>query len=303
MKPVRLVTIATMCLAFSAATFGQEAGRAGPGAPTRGGAASSERRLPDIPSTLDETISVALRANPDVVLAEAKLRQAEAELSQVRLKVAREVIALHNEREKQVMAIEQAKLTWERIAQAGGAGAASQTDVLAARFTLQKAQMDLSQLEAGLRYMLASGGASQSGSGHGPDPFSNQLVPAPTAPTPPVTAHRPALPAAMVEGPLSAKISTRFKEAPLSEVLDSLAKSTALSFVVHRSAQEDAALTEAKVTTPFNEPVTLAAFLRMMTDQFDLMFVFREYGVLVTTPMYGESIGGPAIPDTPQLVR
>ena len=39
-----------------------------------------------VPRDLEEMLALAIRGNPEVLLAEAKLRQAEAELNQIRLK-------------------------------------------------------------------------------------------------------------------------------------------------------------------------------------------------------------------------
>src|SRR5689334_14434601 len=45
------------------------------------------------PSQLEELIAQALRDNPDIRVAEAKTREAEAELSRVRLQVIQKVVA------------------------------------------------------------------------------------------------------------------------------------------------------------------------------------------------------------------
>src|SRR5687767_10648903 len=53
-----------------------------------------------VPTNLDEMIATALKASPEVLLAEAKLRQAQAELNQARLKVTREVVGAFSEKKQ-----------------------------------------------------------------------------------------------------------------------------------------------------------------------------------------------------------
>src|SRR5688572_26321607 len=52
-----------------------------------------------LPATLEAMLAVALRSNPDLLLADIATRRAEAELNQTRLKVAHEVSSLFRERE------------------------------------------------------------------------------------------------------------------------------------------------------------------------------------------------------------
>jgi hypothetical protein len=56
------------------------------------------RRPPEIPGRLEEMIEVAFHNNPDVRVAEARLREAEAELSRVRQQVVRELTEISPQR-------------------------------------------------------------------------------------------------------------------------------------------------------------------------------------------------------------
>src|SRR5262245_45909954 len=50
---------------------------------------------PPQPGSLEDLIAQALRNNPDIRVAEAKMREAEAELQRIRIATAQKVAALH----------------------------------------------------------------------------------------------------------------------------------------------------------------------------------------------------------------
>ncbi len=94
-----------------------------------------------IPATLDQAIQRALANNPDIRVAEANLRQAQAAYEQAKLKLAQQVM----------IAMEQAeidRLALERIQQATDAlaGSVSKQEHHLARFAARKSQLELQYL-------------------------------------------------------------------------------------------------------------------------------------------------------------
>src|SRR4029077_15972519 len=86
--------------------------------PTSGALVTKAKaRLADkLPESLEETLSQVLHQNPDIRVAEAQLREAEAELQRVRLQVMQKAITLYHALESERTAVRQAeeKLTWSK---------------------------------------------------------------------------------------------------------------------------------------------------------------------------------------------
>lgn len=121
-----------------------------------------------IPATLDQAIQRALANNPDIRVAEANLRQAQAAYEQAKLKLAQQVM----------IAMEQAeidRLALERIQQATDAlaGSVSKQEHHLARFAARKSQLELQYLlgespAAGQMFLDSGmGSATMMGSGMG----------------------------------------------------------------------------------------------------------------------------------------
>jgi hypothetical protein len=138
------------------------------------------------PSQLEELIAQALRDNPDVRVAEAKMREAEAELSRVRLQVIQKVVAHQHNTETKESAVQNAeahyvvaqanqqlaKAEYDRVAEISKKGVVAKADVDAARAkveqaaadvqaaksALQAAKADLAKTQAELPYLLGKGG-------------------------------------------------------------------------------------------------------------------------------------------------
>ena len=76
--------------------------------------ALGEKVAPTVPS-LEEMLTQATRDNPDVRVAEAKVREAEAELNRARLVVMQKVIELHSSLESQKAQVLTAEAQFKRI--------------------------------------------------------------------------------------------------------------------------------------------------------------------------------------------
>jgi hypothetical protein len=105
-------------------------------------------------STLEEMLNKALKDNPDIRVAEAKVREADAELNRTRLQVTQKVLAFHYSRESQRAVIKFAEENMTRIRKLNSTAAISQEDVKAAEQQLTAAKAKLAEIEAEMPYLL-----------------------------------------------------------------------------------------------------------------------------------------------------
>src|SRR2546426_1472001 len=159
MKDRKFVVFAGLFVLFSAMMYslrGQDAAapaKQEPKAPA----------LPEIPKTLEEMLAVALRSNPEILKAEAKVRKAEADLNQVRLKVTQEVIASYHELVKEKGTLDALVAQEDRIKKLMAVGQApsdATSEILVSRLN---ANARAAQGEAQLRYKLGLGGGGGRG--------------------------------------------------------------------------------------------------------------------------------------------
>ena len=104
-------------------------------------------------SKLEEMLEKALKDNPDVRLAAAKLAEAEAELNRARLQVVHQVATAYQAIEAQKAAVESAAAELAEV-KAAVTGAVSTAKVRAAERALIDAKAKLASLEADLPYLL-----------------------------------------------------------------------------------------------------------------------------------------------------
>src|SRR5438552_2394915 len=115
--------------------------------------AADEKKPEPKKSALGELLEQALRNNPDIHVAEAKLREAEAELNRTRLLVAQKVVALHANLEaaRATVAVGEARL--RRMQDLIKTGVGGREDLETATVALQQAKADLAKLEAESPYL------------------------------------------------------------------------------------------------------------------------------------------------------
>jgi hypothetical protein len=99
---------------------------------------------------LEEMLASALRHSPDVQVAEAKVREAEAELRRTRLTLLQKIIEAHGTVEVQRAAATQAEATFRRISRMAQAGQASAEEMEKAQAILAATKAQLAQAEATL---------------------------------------------------------------------------------------------------------------------------------------------------------
>ncbi|HEV2948149.1 MAG TPA: hypothetical protein VGX70_12290 [Gemmataceae bacterium] len=104
--------------------------------------------------TLEEMLNKALKDNPDIRVAEAKVREADAELNRTRLQVTQKVLAFHHARESQKAIIKVAEEDLQRIQKLEANKAVSQEEVKQAQQRLSASKAKLAEIEAEMPYLL-----------------------------------------------------------------------------------------------------------------------------------------------------
>jgi hypothetical protein len=241
-----------------------------------------------VPNNLDEMIATALKTSPEVLLAEAKLRQAQAELNEVRLRVTREVVGAFNDKKHKQSALVLAERQLQLAAKAAEHGATSTAEVELARSHLGGAELGIAQADATIRYLLGVGSQF--------DPGQIRVTLA-TETAKPRHITRPPVPEVLTE-PLNREITVKFDKTPLSEVAKTLTALAGVSVLVDPLSRHDS-FEETQITLTLAKPVTVTTAFQALADNFDLFFLLRDYGILVTSARRAREIRAPVIPDVP----
>src|SRR5437870_8600406 len=75
------------------------------------------------PNSLEAMLSVALKSNPDIQVAEAKLREAEAGLNKARVQVLQQLVTAKNAVDSQRAAVAAAEAAMKRVQEMRNSGA------------------------------------------------------------------------------------------------------------------------------------------------------------------------------------
>ena len=259
----------------------QETGVAAPGGAAGApgsvvGAPAAERRPANplaakIPETIEGLLEQALRSNPEVIVAEAKVREAQAELNQARLKVTLQVLSFQSQKNHQIMAVRAAEQHVARIEQMVNTGTVSQDELHKGLLEKIAAESALSQGEAQIRYLLGLGGDLRLEPAR-PDAAAGPAVPRPRKQRPPIPDK--------FKDFLQTKVSLQETEPiPLQGVLETLRKmgGDMVNFAYDREVDWD----EVKIKLEARE-IPMESMLLMIHDLSRMGFVFRDYGILVT---------------------
>ena len=257
----------------------------GQAAPTRGKSEepAAVEKAPPAKSKLEEMLAKALKGNPDIRVAAAKLGEAEAELNRVRLQVMQKVVTLYHTTEMARTDVATAERALARMRALGKAVSHEELD--AAEAALAAAKAKLAAVEAEVPYVTGQGPRAdelrlerltladlQRYS------MSLRLQDLPAGGSKP--APRP------VQGPiadrlrqaLDAPVSLRVTEGGVADVLDLLRKKEPalnIKFVPSPSAPQKLSL-ELK-------DLPLGAALEYLEDSLPgYRIVVREYGLLIT---------------------
>ncbi len=282
-----------------------------PAPPANGKPAPAHPEKSAVPS-LQELLTQALKGNPDIRVAETKLREAEADLNRTRLQVTRKVVALHQALKNQQAQVEAAaakykyaEATLKRFTQLQKERATTQEVVTqevvdeqqanldAAKAALMAAKATLAQTEAELPYLLGKYPQASSADSKAEqarllylqtiyqaqkqfDEWANSeaLKGRQTA--------SPPLPTAMadkIRKALNTPVKLEVDSAPLADVLAALGDKTGVSFHIKDTT---GGISDQQVRLRLKEAVPLAAALQAIGDFLpDARFVVRDYGILV----------------------
>jgi hypothetical protein len=120
-------------------------------APTRGKSGGKVEKAPPAKSKLEEMLARALKDNPDIRVAAAKLGEAEAELNRVRLQVMQKVVTLYHTTELARTDVATAERALARMRALGKAVSREELD--AAEAALAAAKAKLAAVEAEVPYV------------------------------------------------------------------------------------------------------------------------------------------------------
>ena len=274
-----------------AAAFGEIAGQGAPAlpgmSPGMGSGALRPGQLPAVPWSVEEMLEIALRSNPDILVAESKVREAQAELNQVRLKVTQQVLSVHHKKAALELSLANCEQNVKVVNAHVQVATRPQSDLDAALFDLAKARSGLPEMEAEARYVLGLGG--------GAPPLEVGQA-SPTAQPGMHRADRPPIPEQFAQV-LGLPVMVSFQgEITLQEALGEIQTSVSdqTAFVI----DQNSGLGEQVLGLKLPREVPLRAALQAIADVLpDVAFVFREYGLLVTDRSRAMGLRGAAIPD------
>ncbi len=236
--------------------------------------------------TLEELLGQALKSNPDVRVAESKLREAEAELARVRMQIMQKVVKLEFELKDAREKVARLTRQHERMQQLLKTKVLSQQEFDVSEAELQAAKSALARFEGELPFLLGKqpqfeeiglflelGNYKTGGTGA---PLQITL-PMKTSIAPPATAPASASATDKLRKALDAPISLHYKDQIIEDVLQDLRRAAkGLNFLVNaKDVNKDL-----RLSVDITQPITIGAALQWLEDQTGLRFVLREYGIV-----------------------
>jgi len=234
-----------------------------------------------LPATLGEALAQALRSNPEVLLAEATMRQAQAEYNQAKLKAVQDVTVSFHQWKAQ-----QSKVEVRR-------GANKQVPGSTPQHEIQQLTSELAETEAKLAYLLGVGAEL-----HPAGPASRKVIlkPIETLQTIRITgvAEEPAAKkdasdrGAVEKRPeipekyrkiLQKPMKVKFTSMPLDQIIDQLNKVAGDELPILR--QTAFPFNNVPLSVELADEAPLETVLEMVADLTGCVFVFRDYGLLV----------------------
>ena len=271
-------------------------------------------------SSLENRLSQALQNNPDIKVAEAKLREAEAEMNRTRMLIAQKVITLHHSIEAQREVVKFAQTSYDRLLRAPHHEVSAQGSQTV-ESTLSQEKAKLAALEADMPTLLGKLPQSMTTAGlaslalssrlavHGPGSITfspdGTVLAAPSADgsvrlwdaatgkllerygsSIKVPSEKSLIAGDMadkIRKALDRPIPVSFRATPLAKVFEQLQVNTGINFTTNFSPEDSKQL----LTLEFATPVALGAVLQAIEDSADLIIVVREYGLNVakTNPL------------------
>ncbi|HVR74211.1 MAG TPA: TolC family protein [Planctomycetota bacterium] len=272
MKARGCCALVACCLA-AVAVRGQEDG------------SSESPRLPAAPRGLDEMLAIALRSNPEILQADAQVRKAQARLNQVRLRALEEVSTAFHDRERHKAVIEGQEQALEIARRLVQTGQAPTDSVSVPQIALIEAKARLEQNEAHARYLLGLGGDGRLASTSQPAPEAR-----PERRRPPFSER--------VQKLLEMKVSIQMENKSTAEIAKKLNELTGENVQV---AGIQLHIVHSEKLNLQDVPLRQALEMLSEATSLPLYFVFRDYGILITSRERAMTINAPAIPEETPL--
>jgi len=229
---------------------------------------------------LEDMYQQALQKNADIRVAEARVREAEAELDRIRQQVLHKILKFHHDVDAAKALAEEYRARYERELELFKKGASSLGEVGAAKATWEKGKADLKVLEAQLPYLLGKQATEKA-------PVFKESVNEGTR-EPSEVLLKPYAKAAKISEKLAEKLRKAldtpikgiFKDRAVPQVFEFLKEHAAKEINIHFNLP-DRALNETAVNLDVSAPVPLGAVFQWFEDRFEWRFVVREYGIVV----------------------
>jgi hypothetical protein len=243
---------------------------------------------------LEELLAAALKANPDIRVAESKLHEAEAELYRARMKVFNRIATLQQDFKHLKAEVDQAAAEYDRVKRSFEQGAVPQATMHQSASALQKAKTELARAEAEMDLLVGKHSAQATemwralmgekaihfvpdGTIRLWDPQSGKAIKDDELP-----------PTATIQTPMAEKIlkalDTPFKAGQPGEVSGrdfiDLLRQHAKGINIQASVNDLDSFKMLQLT----QQVPLGAAFQWAEDQFGWRFVIREYGIVAADP-------------------
>jgi hypothetical protein len=248
-----------------------------------------------VKSKLDQLIAEALKNNPDIRVAEAKARESEAQLQRARMKVAADITILHAEIEAAKAGLEEGHDRYKRAISLYPKSM-SKEDFASATLTYLKLKTELASAEAKLPYLLGK----QPASIHSrievwfkPDRWPDSIVllngANAVSPTELLRYQSDRLKAvqslADIGSPMTDKLRKALDapmtfpraESDLADLMEYVRdKGLDVNIIIRLKL-----IKKEKLKVKLERPIPLGAFLQFVEDEIGVVFVLREYGIVV----------------------
>lgn len=246
-------------------------------------------------SGLDELLPVVLENNPDILLAKAKLREAEAELNRVQAQATRELMTLHQTVSQQRTDVAELQDEVARLEAAYAAGTPNARDFHAKQKELRMAIAALASSKAQLDFFCGRQqkgfGALKPGAARTSKPANEQFLNWRAA----IDVFHDTKTLQRFLTDLQKELDVKFDQTPLTEVVSQLQQGSGIDFLI-----SDKDTSYLKVTLTLRK-CKLGAILQAIEDQYPqvptVRFIARDYGFLITR----SEILSPNLRDVPRL--
>jgi hypothetical protein len=299
-KVVRMLALA-LVLGGVSIVVGQPPGSGGKGGKSPPGEGKEDifggKKAAPAKSKLEEMLDEALKNNPDIRVAAAKLAEADAELNRTRLQVMQKVVTLYHTIETQKTTVARWESEAKKINEQIKRGIVDHSVLAETEQQLALAKGKLEELEAQLPALLGKSVRAQTDTGalatlalrrvaEGSSVRLDDLVISVAGPSKLITLAEWEK-RFRATGPMSERlrkalqtpVKVNYSNIPLKEaVKDLMKKAPGLS--IHCAPRTDFSIG----SLSFEEPLPVSAVLQALEDDFNFRFIIRDYGILVPDP-------------------